>query len=106
MPDNLNAADPVIVTTAPAVEGEAPVAGPAGPGEPPPHPDQEPTAQAEGTSGGEAPPVGTEASEPAPEPPPPSKKRWYVVKVQSGREDTIKDAIERRVKIDGLEEYF
>ena len=23
-------------------------------------------------------------------------KHWYVVKVQSGREDTIKDAIERR----------
>src|SRR5262249_53349874 len=33
-------------------------------------------------------------------------KRWYVVKVQSGREESIKDAIERRVKIEGLEEYF
>lgn len=32
--------------------------------------------------------------------------QWYVVKVQSGREETIKDAIERRVKIDGLEQYF
>lgn len=36
----------------------------------------------------------------------PSNKRWYVVKVQSGREDSIKDAIERRVKIEGLEECF
>jgi transcriptional antiterminator NusG len=36
----------------------------------------------------------------------PSKKHWYVVKVQSGREETIKDAIERRVKIEGLEEFF
>ncbi|MEY4191613.1 MAG: hypothetical protein RIR17_2349 [Planctomycetota bacterium] len=35
-----------------------------------------------------------------------SEKRWYVVKVQSGREESIKEAIERRVKIDGLEEYF
>jgi transcription termination/antitermination protein NusG len=35
-----------------------------------------------------------------------SKKSWYVVKVQSGREDSIKEAIERRVKIDGLEECF
>src|SRR5262245_12029467 len=43
----------------------------------------------------------------APEPPPvPNNKRWYVVKVQSGREETIKEAIEKRVKIDGLEEYF
>lgn len=33
-------------------------------------------------------------------------RRWYVIKVQSGREDTIKDAIERRVKIEGLEEFF
>jgi transcription termination/antitermination protein NusG len=39
-------------------------------------------------------------------PPEPSKKNWYVVKVQSGREESIKDAIERRVKIEGLEEFF
>jgi transcriptional antiterminator NusG len=38
--------------------------------------------------------------------PVPSKKHWYVVKVQSGREESIKEAIERRVKIEGLEEYF
>jgi transcriptional antiterminator NusG len=46
--------------------------------------------------------------EEAPAPPPlaPSNKRWYVVKVQSGREESIKEAIERRVKIEGLEEYF
>jgi transcriptional antiterminator NusG len=31
---------------------------------------------------------------------------WYCVKVQSGREETIKEAIERRVKIEGLEEFF
>ena len=37
---------------------------------------------------------------------PESNKKWYVVKVQSGREDTIKAAIERKVKIEGLEEFF
>jgi transcriptional antiterminator NusG len=48
-----------------------------------------------------------EAAETAPEgQAKPSNKKWYVVKVQSGREESIKDAIERRVKIDGLEEYF
>jgi transcriptional antiterminator NusG len=36
----------------------------------------------------------------------PSNKRWYVVKVQSGREESIKEAIERRVKIERLEEFF
>jgi transcriptional antiterminator NusG len=40
------------------------------------------------------------------EPPAESKKKWYVVKIQSGREESIKAAIERKVKIEGLEEYF
>src|SRR5437773_10875608 len=31
---------------------------------------------------------------------------WYVLKVQSGREDTIRDALERRVKIHNLGRYF
>ena len=44
-----------------------------------------------------------EPAEPEPEP---SNKKWYVVKVTSGREDTIKAAIERRVKIEGLEEFY
>jgi transcriptional antiterminator NusG len=34
------------------------------------------------------------------------QKFWYVVKVQSGREESIKEAIERRVKIEGLQENF
>ena len=33
-------------------------------------------------------------------------KNWYIVKVTSGRETSIKAAIERRVKIEGLEEFF
>lgn len=45
----------------------------------------------------EAPPVAAPAV---------GNKKWYVIKVQSGREDTIKDAIERRVRIEGLEEFF
>jgi transcriptional antiterminator NusG len=36
----------------------------------------------------------------------PTNRRWYVVKVQSGREESIKEAIEKRVKIEGLEENF
>lgn len=55
------------------------------------------TALPEATSTPEAP--AAPASAPA------SKKQWYVVKVQSGREEAIKEAIERRVKIEGLEEY-
>jgi transcriptional antiterminator NusG len=48
-------------------------------------------------------------AEPEPEvveKPPENRKRWYVVKVQSGREDTIKEAIERRVKKERLDEFY
>lgn len=37
---------------------------------------------------------------------PTSKKKWYIIKVTSNREESIKAAIERRVKIEGLEEFF
>jgi transcription termination/antitermination protein NusG len=50
---------------------------------------------------GAGPPAAGEA-----EPDGPNNKMWYVVKVQSGREESIRDAIERRVKIEGLQEYF
>lgn len=48
---------------------------------------------------GEAPAVAADA--PASNDP----KKWYIVKVQSGRENSIKNALERRVKIEGLEEF-
>jgi transcriptional antiterminator NusG len=65
-------------------------------------------------------PDGGSTVTPPPEPPkaPPSAPEpddddepapqlvWYVLKVQSGREDTIRDALERRVKIQGLQKYF
>lgn len=46
-----------------------------------------------------------DASPPAP-PAEASKKKWYVVKVASGREESIKGAIERMVKIEALEQFF
>jgi transcription termination/antitermination protein NusG len=71
----------------PVVEEQAPDGGPIGgavaPPEPPP-----------------APPSGDDDDEPAPE------LVWYVLKVQSSREDTIRDALERRVKIQGLQRFF
>jgi transcriptional antiterminator NusG len=70
-----------------------------------------PAAQA-ADGAGAAPPAAEPApaadQAPAPEPAPPKEenKKWYVVKVQSGREESIKEAIERRVKIEGLEEFY
>jgi len=31
---------------------------------------------------------------------------WYVLKIQSNRENTIKKSLERRIKLEGLEDYF
>ncbi len=36
----------------------------------------------------------------------PNNKSWYVVKVQSGREETIRNAILRKIRIESLEDYF
>jgi transcriptional antiterminator NusG len=68
-----------------------------------------PAAEPQASSEAEAPPQEEKQAPPeaeAPAPPQPSNKHWYVVKVQSGREESIKEAIERRVKIEGLEEYY
>jgi transcriptional antiterminator NusG len=109
MPEELTNEDPQL-TPPPAPPEEAPaepeaVAAPepepepvvAGKGRPPDEPPDAPADEAE-----EEAPEKTEEPTPAE----PSKKKWYVVKVQSGREESIKEAIERRVKIEGLEEFF
>ncbi len=59
--------------------------------------------------GGPAAPVAPPKPAPAPVDPdeePPPELVWYVLKVQSSREDTIRDALERRVKIQGLQRFF
>jgi transcriptional antiterminator NusG len=103
---------------APAVDGAAPAPEPAAvvehaepidagapAAEAPPEP-----APAEGVAAGPAAEdAAPEESPAAPEAAPAelaTNKHWYVVKVQSGREDSIKRDIERKVKIEGLEEYF
>ncbi len=34
------------------------------------------------------------------------KMDWYILKVAFNREDSIRDALEKRVKMEGMEEYF
>jgi transcriptional antiterminator NusG len=36
----------------------------------------------------------------------PPKMDWYILKVQSNREESIRDSLQRRVKVAGLERYF
>jgi transcriptional antiterminator NusG len=35
-----------------------------------------------------------------------AEKEWYILKVQVNREESIRDALQRRVKIEGLDGYF
>lgn len=89
--------------TSPDTVSAAAAADPAALPAPPPAPAAPPAnAPAESASSDGA----AAAPEAAPEAAPPSNKHWYVVKVQSGREESIKEAIERRVRIEGLEEFF
>ncbi|RUL88760.1 transcription termination/antitermination protein NusG [Tautonia sociabilis] len=62
-------------------------------------------AEGEGAQEPDEPEVGIGIGEKDDDEPPPNLV-WYVLKVQSGREDTIKAALERRVKIEALERYF
>jgi transcriptional antiterminator NusG len=57
-------------------------------------------AAADTAASAESPAPLSEDDEPAPQ------LVWYVLKVQSSREDTIRDALQRRVKIQGLQKYF
>lgn len=89
-------ADEFPTEEAPAAAGE-PVKNDAAP-----HQEQAPAPQ---ESAAETQPASNGTVQ-APASPAEEKKNWYVVKVQSGREESIKDAIERRVKIEGLQEFF
>lgn len=60
-------------------------------------------AAAEAAPEPEAEPAAEAASAPAEGE---SAKKWYVIKVQSGREESIKGAVERKIKIENLEQYF
>lgn len=40
------------------------------------------------------------------EPGPTGDKQWYVLKVQSGREDTIRESLQKHVSVEGLDDYF
>lgn len=48
-------------------------------------------------------PIEEAAEEPAADE---ERKDWYILKVQVNREDSIREALLRRIKIEGLEEFF
>jgi transcriptional antiterminator NusG len=75
------------------------------------------SAPAETPDAGEQPPAPappprrrapTAAELQPPEDPQPQERKmdWYILKVPSNREDSIRDALQRRIAIAGLEEYF
>jgi transcription termination/antitermination protein NusG len=67
-----------------------------------PRPDPEPAAAGASPAEDQAEPTPDTAPDDEPQP----ELVWYVLKVQSSREDTIRDALQRRVKVQGLQKYF
>jgi len=129
MPDDvLSPESPAVTTTAPETPPslpepaeaaavplmEAPAAEAAIEPEPdaaPPNPDVEATEEKTEPDKvderhDEPPPPSPKAAVPPEPTPEETNKRWYAVKVQSGREESIKESIERRVKIERLEEFY
>lgn len=51
-------------------------------------------------------PEASESEAPAAAAVPESPFRWYVLKVQSNREKSIKDSLLKRIKMEGLQEHF
>jgi len=106
MPDELVALDPQLADATPPPADDAPAPEPDSASEETPARESDANADHVVRAGPPPPPEPPTAKADEPSQPAPSNKRWYVVKVQSGREESIKEAIERRVKIEGLEEYF
>jgi transcriptional antiterminator NusG len=53
--------------------------------------------------GDDAKPVASAADEDVA---PAGEKKWYILKVQSNREDSISDTLERRIRMQGLDRFF
>jgi transcriptional antiterminator NusG len=85
---------------------EAPVETPPGEPEPEPEPVVPEAAPAEPEPEKPAEPEEPATEEPEPEEPKSENMDWYILKVQSNREDSIREGLLRRVKIAGLESYF
>lgn len=110
-----NATDDPLAGT-PGLDSDGVLGVPAQSGDPAPS-DQPAAAEPAAESPAAASPPPAKKSEPAaavPEAaddleapgPDPSKRDWYILKVQSNREDSIVDGLHRRVAIAGLEAYF
>jgi transcriptional antiterminator NusG len=105
MPDELATLEPQPEEAEPP-SGKGPAPESAAPADDPVAAESKPRGERKNDAAPPPPPEPPTAKANEPEQPAPSKKRWYVVKVQSGREESIKESIERRVKIEGLEEFF
>lgn len=82
------------VAPAPAAEDESEIV-------PLPVPDPEPASESSALS-----PAEPSADPAAASPNAGGQKKWYILKVPSGREDSTKRNLERKIKVNNVEEYF
>jgi transcriptional antiterminator NusG len=91
-PDNTDEPQSEPLAPAPAAEEESEIV-------PLPVPTPEPASESPAASPAE--PVPAEAPQPVG-----GQKKWYILKVPSGREDSTKRNLERKIKVNNVEEYF
>lgn len=68
-------------------------------------PASEERAKAAVSATAEPPPTGQPAT-PAPSPPKSDRMDWYILKVQSNREESIREGLRRRIAVAGYDHYF
>jgi transcriptional antiterminator NusG len=90
-PASETVSEPASEPTEPAAEPEA-------------KPKRKRPAKAKAESEPEPEPVAAAPADPDAPPAPVNNKKWYAIKVTSGREDTIKAALLRKIRIEGLED--
>jgi transcriptional antiterminator NusG len=102
---------PVEVTSEVAPVAPVEVASEPAPADPEPEPvaEEKPKAKRKSKAKAESEPEPAVAAVAVADPagadaPPVSNKKWYAIKVTSGREDTVKAALLRKVRIEGLED--
>ncbi len=92
-PQNESASDSVAPAAAPEDESEIVTL---------PVPNPEPASESSADSSTEPPAAPAETPQPAAG----GQKKWYILKVPSGREDSTKRNLERKIKVNNVEEYF
>lgn len=102
-PDNTDESASEPLAPAPAAEDESEIVPLPVPN---PEPASEPASESSADSSADSSTEPSAAPAETPQPAAGGQKKWYILKVPSGREDSTKRNLERKIKVNNVEEYF